>query len=526
MGSEWTTSLLPDGKPRRASWPRLCVLVALLLSSEVVYLALQQLNAVNGLRPVVTFWMEMGVLFALYAAAYFVVLRLEGREKPALFIIALGAVMFRLTLLPAGVPPEISGVARLQALKTDVQGTEVVYERFQLFDDDIWRYLWDGHVWANGVNPYEYAPADAALDGLTLAQPKQSWIALRQQTDAAAETTGAEFSGVAVIEASEESIWSDIRDNINHSDVPTIYTPLAQIVFRLSHAIAPGSVTMLKGLLVLCELLAVLFLILALRQLGLSVLLVILYAWNPLMVKVFAGSGHADAILVAALAATAFFIARGARRAAAISFALAILAKLSPVILLPFVLRRIGWRNLLLVGGVLLCGYFPFLHPSVNPFTGMQTFAREWQFNAGFFALGQWLASGVTAHAAVVARVLSGLATLGMVSWLLWQDDLRAESFARYTSAAMGALVLFSPTVMPWYLSWVLPLAVIARQHLWFLFSAIVCIAFHIMIDETEATVALVLEYGLLFVLLSWSLLRHWGNWSNGSESNLNWETS
>lgn len=526
MRSAWTSSLLPDGKPRLASWPRLCVLVALLLSSEVVYLALQQLNAVNGLRPVVTFWMEMGALFALYAAAYFVVLRLEGREKQALFIIALGAVIFRLTLLSAGVPHEISGVARLQALKTDAQGTEVVYERFQLFDDDIWRYLWDGHVWANGVNPYRYAPADAALDGLTLAQPEQSRIVLRQQADASAETTGAESSGTAALEASEESIWGDIRDNVNHAGVPTIYTPLAQFVFRLSHAIAPGSVAVLKGLLVLCDLLAVLFIVLTLRQLGQSVLVVILYAWNPLMVKVFAGSGHADAILVAALAATAFFIARGARRAAAVSIALAILAKLSPVILLPFVLQRIGWRNLLLIGAVLLCGYLPFLDPGVNPFAGMQTFAREWQFNAGFFAFLQWLASGLTAHPAFVARVLSGLATLGVISWLVWRDDLRAESFARFAAAAMGALVLFSPTIMPWYLSWALPLAVIARQHLWFLFSAIVCIAFHIMIDETEATLALWLEHGLLFVLLSWSLVRRRGDWSSVTESNLNWETS
>ena len=518
--------IVTDGKPLRASWPRLCALVVLLLLSEVVYLALQQLNAVNGLRPVVTFWIEMGALFALYAAAYFVVLRLGEREKPALFIIVLGAVMFRLTLLPAGVPHEISGVARLRALKTDTQGTEVVYERFQLFDDDIWRYLWDGHVWANGVNPYRYAPADTALDGLTLVQPEQSRIALRQQTDAAAKTR-AESSGTAALEASEESFWSDIRDNINHADVPTIYTPLAQFIFRFSHAIAPGSVTVLKGLLVLCELLAVLFLVLTLRQLGQSVLVVILYAWNPLMVKVFAGSGHADAILVAALAATAFFIVRGARRAAAISIALAILAKLSPAILLPFVLRRIGWRNLLLVGAVLLCGYYPFLDPSVNPFTGMQTFAREWQFNAGFFALAQWLAGGVTAHPAFVARALSGLATLGVISWLLWRDDLMAESFARFGAAAMGALVLFSPTVMPWYLSWVLPLAVIARQHVWFLFSAIVCIAFHIMIDETEHAPALWLEYGLLLALLSWPLVRQrWGECSGVPQNNLNWETS
>ena len=55
---------------------------------------------------------------------------------------------------------------------------------------------------------------------------------------------------------------------------------------------------------------------------------------------------------------------------------------------------------------------------------------------------------------------------------------------------------------MPWYLSWVLPFAVLARQNVWFYFSALVLTAFHIIIDLNEYAAALWFEHGLLFALI------------------------
>jgi len=83
----------------------------------------------------------------------------------------------------------------LTAFRADLSGRSVAYERFLIFDDDIWRYLWDGHVWAGGVNPYRFAPQDPAVDGLS------------------------DGSGV----------WNDIRHSVNHASTPTIYPPLADV---------------------------------------------------------------------------------------------------------------------------------------------------------------------------------------------------------------------------------------------------------------------------------------------------------
>ncbi|MFN7947179.1 MAG: glycosyltransferase 87 family protein [Blastocatellia bacterium] len=395
------------------------------------------------------------------------VIRKMNNQRGVFFVMMTGAVLFRLTLLPAGLPHDAGWKEMIAGLRADVRGDAVAYERFQLYDDDLWRYLWDGHVQAQGINPYLYAPTNEKLNEL----------------------------------AGQSEVWSAIRDNINYADTPTIYPPLAQMIFRLSHAIAPGSVLVMKSLITLCDLLAVLLLALALRASGQRVSLVLLYAWNPLVVKVFAGSGHIDAALVAAIAAMAYFIVRRAPLLTAAAFALAILAKLSPVVLLPFVMKRIGWRYAILTGAIVISGYLPFIGAGATMFDGFRQFAREWQFNAGPFALAQWLAGLFVADSAVLARAVCGLIVIALIVWLVKADDGRCESFARYAALSLGALLLLSPAVMPWYVTWLLPLAVLAGQRIWIYFSVLVCAAFLVMVDETERAWALWLEYGTLALL-------------------------
>ncbi len=461
---------------------RLWSLAALLVLSEAIYLALLRLDAVNGIRPVLIFLALLGALFALYAVAYLIVRGVRDHRRATMIMVAAGAVLFRLTLLPAGLPHDAGWGAMFDDMRADLRGESVAYERFLLFDQDIWRYLWDGHVWAHGVNPYLYAPSDPALDGLA--------------------------DGENVVQADGRAVWSDIRENISYAETPTIYPPLAQVVFRLSHWVAPGGVLAMKSLVVGFDLPAAVVIALTLGALGRPRELVLLYAWNPLVIKVFAASGHADAVLVAALAATTYFLVRGSKALAAAMYGLAVLAKLSPLVLLPFIVRRVGWRNSGLACGVLLAGYIPFLDARPTMFAGFVTFAREWQFNAGPFALFNWLAGRFSAQPEVVARAVCGLALIALVGWLAWRDDGRAENFAQLGAATLGALIVLSPAVMPWYVTWVLPLALIADQRLWIWFSALVCLAFLVMINGTEYAGALWLEYGLLAALLGLESLR------------------
>ncbi len=466
---------------RTGSWKltrqaRLWVLGALLLGSECAYLALLRLNATNGLRPVLNFLALLGAAFALYAFAFFLVRDARKSSRATLLIITAGAILFRLTMLPAGCPYDANFRELLAGLRADVRGESVYFERFQLFDDDVWRYLWDGHVWAHHENPYAFAPDDTAVDQFADEEN-------RELTD-------------------NRAIWSDVRGDIPESGVHTIYPPLGQAIFRLAHGIAPGSVLVLKSILVIADLLAIVFLALALDAAGLPVEWVILYAWNPLVIKAFAGSGHSDAIAVAAIAALAYFLLKGAKFAAGTSFALAVLAKLVPIILFPFVARRIGWRSSILSLLVISLGYLPFLGAGRSLFAGASSYARFWQFNAGPFALVQWIAGAFCANPSRDARLFMLFALACVIAWLTWHDDGSAASFSRNAAVALGTFIVLSPAVMPWYVTLVLPLSILGGQRIWIWFSAIACFAFFVMVDQHLPVWAICLEYGLFSALL------------------------
>jgi alpha-1,6-mannosyltransferase len=455
-------------KPDRRAAPPVSPwrLLLLLAASEALYLALLRLDAVTGAQPVARFLGIMAGLFLLYALAVRALGQLPRRRS--VFAIVFGAgLLFRLTLLPAGLPPKAPLVERLDGLRSDLLGERVSYERYLLFDDDLWRYLWDGHVGASGINPYRHAPADPALD-----------------------------------DVAETAFWADIRDNVNHPGVPTVYPPLAQGVFRLAHALAPGSVLAMKALLLIFDLATIAFLALALRRLGRAPSEAALYAWNPLVVKVFAGSGHVDAVLLTCLTATAWLALRSGRWSTAVAWGLAVLAKLSPIVLLPFIVRRVGLAAATVGGAVTVLGFLPFIDAGPLLFDGLRRFASSWEFNAGPYHLVKSLASGLVADPATWTRSLMGFVVVCVVVWLGLRDDGRPESFSGRALWALAALLVLGPVVMPWYVTWLLPLAILAREPVWLAFSALVCLAFLVMVDGVEHPGVLWVEYAVLSTLL------------------------
>ncbi len=432
-----------------------------------LFASLSRYDATDGAVAVSGFLLRLGALFACYALGSWAVLR-APRARANFLLVFAGAVVMRIALLPAGLPPDHTAKRWLDDARDDLYGERVAFDRFLLYDDDLWRHLWDAHVWASGTNPFRHAPDAPQLD--ELAEPY----------------------------ATGEYLWQDIRDYVNHPDVPTIYPPAAQALGRLAHALAPGSVLAFKSLIVLLDLSVVLLIAATLRARGDDPAASVLYAWNPLVIKVFAGSAHIDVAMVAALALIAWAIQVGARRLAAVGFLAAIAFKLSPLVLAPIVARRIGVRTTAAALVVAMATYLPFALDGTAVLAGLRTFATDWRFNGGLFELLRWL-GGDTA-----ARGLSAGLFLAVAAVIYSRDARSPSSFAAAAAATLGALLVTSPTVMPWYVVWVLPFAVIARRWAWIALTLLICLAFTFAIDAVQRPWVLATEYGGLSALLLW----------------------
>lgn len=312
-----------------------------------------------------------------------------------------------------------------------------------LLDDDIHRYLWDGKVWASGVDPYLYAPDSFFLEPL------------RDENHA----------------------------KIGFPYLRTIYPPLAQALFRLAHGLAPGSATALKALLMTFDAITIALLMLLLSRLGLPRERVLLYAWNPLVIKELANSGHVDAAAVCLLVASCALAVCRRPAASAAMLGLAALVKLFPLVALPALWRRWAPAHVVLCAGTFLIGYVPFFEQGDLIVEAMGVYATHWEYNDSVFAILSALAEWGGAPAGGLAlRVTVGLGVALLAVRAGAHSDGSDRGTLRAVAIAIAALLLASPTVQPWYVVWLVPFLCLFPWSGWLAFTGTVMMsyAFHI----------------------------------------------
>jgi hypothetical protein len=390
-----------------------------------------------------------------------------------------------------------------------------------VLSDDLWRYVWDGRVAAAGVNPFAHAPASAAL------------AALR-----------------------DAHIWP----RINHPDVPTIYPPAAQLIF-LANAWLGGAEHLLRILFLAIELGC---LAIAARHLPASwtadrrAHALALYYLNPLVLVETAWSGHLDVIAFGSMCAAmlVFEQARSTRAAAAAGALLgaSIAAKLLSAVVLPLwalhAARSRAQRAAALAACTLTIAalYAPYIDVGGGLFKGFGTYAAKWRSNDGpYRALAHAAQSSIEQGTAPDHIVrLDRLAPLAQRAGFTreWQGrQIPATSFGANQAAettvklaVAGALALLllwcllvtrdpitsallllatlfwlAPTVHPWYVAWLVPLAALRPWRPALLASGLVLIAYAAWWSARQGgpwdvpAWLLVVEFGTTGALALWS---------------------
>ncbi|MDA8016348.1 MAG: DUF2029 domain-containing protein [Thermoanaerobaculia bacterium] len=424
-------------------------------------------------------WTFLGVLSGLFGLYFATVVWIHRSQIPprATTILA-WAIAFRILLLPAGLTPE-SWTADLH---DDVTSASVGYRPFLLYDNDVWRYLWDGHVSAHGFDPFADTPRELEL--------------LSDEGDPAAEMLF------------EEELWQDIFDRTSFHAYRSVYPPAAQLLFRGLHWVAPGSVLALKLILVAFDLGTCFLVVALLRRFQRPTSAVLLYAWNPLAIKEIAGSGHLDAMMIFFLVLAVYWLVHRRTRLSLVAFGLSVLSKLTPILVVGLFLRRSSWRHWPWFGTTLLAGFLPYVYSWAEILRGIAAFSREWMFNPGLWALWKWTAEALNLPGRPIASAVSGALTLAVIAWTLRRDSGQHEALVRGIFLILGAYLVLSATVMPWYLLWALPFVAIRPGFSWLVLTWLSLLSYLIYIDQVEHPVWLWIEFSVYFAVLGWEVLR------------------
>jgi hypothetical protein len=339
--------------------------------------------------------------------------------------------------------------------------------------NDTARYLWDGKIQVAGYNPYVYAPNAPEL------------VHLRDDN------------------------WR----HIDHPDIPTVSQPIPLLIFRLVATIAPHR-WMFRLLFMIADMLTFWFLVQLLRARKQNESLALIWALNPLVIMEFAGSGHFMSLAIALFIAGLWMLQVRLTPLAALAFGAATLTHpmAFPLAVMVLVAARIGslriWLWLMLP---IALGYLLFLGAGTDLWSGAALMASRCRFNGSVYELAakflapfertdhgpEWMAHE---YAGIVCLVLIA----GAFVWL----TRRRIGPVRAALSLAGCILLASPTVYPWYLTWLVALVCLEFSLPWLMFSAVVILSYITRIVQLKTTVpvdaALTrwVEYTPLYALL------------------------
>lgn len=405
----------------------------------------------------------------------------------------------------------------------------MLLQTFPTLSSDVFRYMWDGYITANGVSPYKF-PIDAA------------------QLD-----------------------WLDVpfRAQANHAWMASPYLPAAQWFFAAIALFYPLDPISFQTAAVLFDLGIALVLSRLLTIVGLPAHRLIIYLWNPLVIVETAQGAHVDALMVLLMMLAVYAMVRAGNSDSRASqadsprfvpgrpafalmspmlLALATLTKLIPVFLTPIFWWRWNWGSRLLYGyltlGMLVS---PALRASWGLgeerdgrglFGALRIYHAQWNFNSGLFRwLEDWLESmGIGEPMAQAQEISYFLLFLILLS--VWRHFRRFSSdpkaTMRWSVVPLGAYLLLATTVHPWYLLPLMPFLPFLtpgdsepkRQWLWALpwlwLSGVVALSYMTYIDPEnlrELDWVRLLEWLPTLVLLGIALF--WGFGKQGPLRNL-----
>ena len=306
--------------------------------------------------------------------------------------------------------------------------------------DDLQRYRWEAKVQAQGWNPYAIAPNDPRLRPL-------------------------------------RDKYYEIMPG---RELPAIYPPASELVFRATWKFFPGPAAF-KATFAAADVLVLLVLAWMFWEEKDRNFRIAVYAWNPLVIVEFAGSGHNDVLALLGITCGLALMKRWPALAS-IPIALAAMSKAFPVILLPVWIRRAGWPGKKVgwwAAGLATVAGLAVLAPYWNALgmirANMTYYEATWKnYHASLYTVIDWITGGNTEIPALVGVSLSW----GLALWLAWK---KAQP-ARAAYLLIGTVLAFGPNGYSWYFTWIVPLLCFFPNPAWLMLTVLQFLSYNVLI--------------------------------------------
>ncbi|GAB3958555.1 DUF2029 domain-containing protein [Spirosoma harenae] len=405
-----------------------------------------------------TFWGYIRITRPMWSVSGQATLASTTQPEPDRFLF-LAAVLFRVSLL--AVIPNLS--------------------------DDYVRFIWDGHLVANGYNPYLYLPNQIINTPL-------------------AATAG---------------LTDSLYQSLNSPNYFTVYPSVNQALFGLAVLISPhdllGNVIGLRIPILLAEIGTLWLLPKLLRRLGQNPNLALLYGLNPLVILELTGNLHYEAVMIFFALLAVWFYQQKRWRISAFALALSIGTKLLPLLFVPLLIRYVGWKRGFVYGAITLgfigVLFVPFIDINLvrNVFSSLDLYFQKFEFNASIYYIIRAVGFGLTGRSIIkeAGQYLFVLIAFGTIAIAVWSPSKASSNKLPIRLLLTLSLYwLLSTTVHPWYIASLLAVSLFTPFRYPFIWSGLSILSYgaYQTYPYNENLPLVGLEYGLLigYGIIEW----------------------
>ena len=304
--------------------------------------------------------------------------------------------------------------------------------------EDYFRFLWDGKITLEGINPFDFTPNELIESKFA------NHVYLNEVYSGISELSGRHYS---------------------------CYPPVNQVYFIVPHFFASTiteSVLLMKLMIVLTELLGIYYLRKLLLHFKVDPKRLWLVYLNPLLIVECTGNVHFEGVMLSLLFISLYFLFTSRLILGAFIFALAVQIKLVPLIILPFFLRYFSWKKALLmyivIGiSVILLGLIQLDADNfANFLNSLKLYFQNFGFNSFLFHYFNSFIQYFTYYnpLAFTGPIMSFLVLLGILFIAFRKDSSDWKVLLRRMLFGFFLYLIMGTTLHPWYVIPLLGLSV------------------------------------------------------------------
>jgi alpha-1,6-mannosyltransferase len=328
--------------------------------------------------------------------------------------------------------------------------------------DDFYRFIWDGRLLASGNHPFAQLPVYYIDNHVSI-----------------------------------QGINEDLFSKLNSPEYFTIYPALSQYVFWLAASLSPnnihGSVLVIKIVMFATEIGSLFLLRKLISSFNLPPSRVLLYALNPLVIIELVGNAHLEAMMIFFVLLAIVLLNSNKELLSAVAYSAAICVKIIPVIFLPVIIQRLGWRKAwkfcMITGIAALVMFIPLLDQQIISgfYQSIGYYFSRFEFNASIYYIVRWLGWIIFGFNIIQYSgiILAGLALIAIIRIAIHTKQASSSSALTVDQDFISRLMLvqliyllFTTTVHPWYVSMLLMLAVLTEFRFVLLWTAMIYVTY------------------------------------------------